>query len=59
MKKVLITLAVISIFSIGALAEDTCQTGYWDLYKRVQNSNELSNEDKAEYLPQLDKAYRL
>ena len=59
MKILLIAVAVVSIFSISAFAEDTCKTEYWDLQIRVQNLTELSDADKEKFLSQLDKAYRL
>ena len=59
MKILLITVAVISIYSISAFAEDTCRTEYLDLLDRVQSSIDISDADKAKFLPQLDKAYQL
>ncbi len=59
MKIYMIIVAVVCIFSITAYAEDDCMTKYLDLLDRVKSSIELSDADKAEFIPQLAEALKL
>ena len=59
MKICMIIVAAICIFSITAYAEDNCETRYLDLLDRVTNSIELSDADKAEFIPPLQTALQL
>jgi hypothetical protein len=55
----MIIVAVICIFSITVYAEENCETRYLELLDRVKSSVELSDTDKAEYIPPLQKALQL
>jgi hypothetical protein len=60
MKKVIIAVAVICMFSISAYADDyECDTKYHTKLKRVKSFTDVSDETKNKWIEGLEKAYQL
>ena len=59
MKKLIVAVAVICLLSSSAYAADDCDTEYMKLINGLKKSEEISDDQKAKYLPSLEKALAL
>jgi hypothetical protein len=59
MKKLMIAVTVICMFSISAYADYECDTKYHDKMVKINSFTEISDEVKNKWISQLEKAYQL
>ena len=59
MKKLIVTVAVICLFTSSAYAADYCDTKYMELINALKKSDKILDDQKTKYLPSLEKALEL
>ena len=60
MKKIIIAVAVICMFSISVYADDyECDTKYHDKLKKIKSYTDVSDEAKNKWIAGYEKAYQL
>jgi hypothetical protein len=59
MKKLIVAVAVICLFSGSAFAADYCDTKYMELINKLKKTDKILDDQKKKYLPSLDKALEL
>jgi len=59
MKKLIVAVAVICLFSSSAFAADYCDSKYMDILNKLKSTDKISDNQKKEYIPSLEKALEL
>ncbi|CAB1055567.1 hypothetical protein D1BOALGB6SA_300 [Olavius sp. associated proteobacterium Delta 1] len=59
MKKLIIAVAVICLFSSSAYAADYCDSKYMEIIKKLKSTDKIMKDQKKEYIPSLEKALEL
>ena len=59
MKKLIVAVAVICLFTSSAYAADYCDTKYMELINALKKSDKILDDQKTKYLPSLEKALEL
>ena len=59
MKKLIIAVAVICLFSSSAFAADYCDSKYMDLINKLKKTDKIFDDQKKKYIPSLEKALAL